>query len=72
MAQSMERPTDHTQAEFGHPSNRHSGFARVAERQPRLVQAISSRSPVLENLRAFVEGRPLNFIIDEKRYELMT
>ncbi len=27
---------------------------------------------LLENLRAFVEGRPLNYVIDEKRYSLMT
>lgn len=27
---------------------------------------------VLENVRAFVEGRPLHYVIDEKRYALMT
>lgn len=27
---------------------------------------------VLENLRNFVQGKPLNFVIDEKRYALMT
>lgn len=27
---------------------------------------------VLENLRAYVEGRPLNYVIDEQRYALMT
>ena len=27
---------------------------------------------VLENLRAFVDGRPLNYVIDEARFDLMT
>lgn len=27
---------------------------------------------VLENLRAYAEGKPLNYVIDETRYSLMT